>query len=39
MKLEISLAARLEFLARITDQECQHLLDTDKRFVRQHVHG
>lgn len=32
MKLEVSLAARLEFLARVTDKECQHLLDTDKRL-------
>lgn len=32
MKLEVSLAARLEFLARVTEKECQHLLDTDKRL-------
>ena len=32
MKLEASLATRLEFLARVTVKECQHLLDTDKRL-------
>lgn len=32
MKTGISLAARLEFLARVTDKECQHLLDTDSRL-------
>ena len=32
MKIGVSLAARLEFLARVTDKECQHLLDTDSRL-------
>ena len=32
MKTENSLAARLEFLARVTDKECQRLLDTDSRL-------
>lgn len=32
MKITPSLAARLEFLARVTDKECKHLLDTDGRL-------
>jgi hypothetical protein len=32
MKLSPSQTARLEFLARVTDKECQHLLDTDGRL-------
>lgn len=32
MKVAASLAARLEFLARVTDKECRHLLDTDARL-------
>lgn len=32
MKLEPALAARLEFLARVTQKEAQYLLDTDKRL-------
>ena len=28
MKIGVSLAARLDFLARVTDRECPHLLDT-----------
>ena len=32
MKIEPSQAARLEFLMRVTDKECQHLLDTDTRL-------
>lgn len=32
MKVAISLAARLEFLSRVTTKECQHLLDTDRRL-------
>lgn len=32
MKISPSLAARLEFLARVTTKECQHLLDTDRRL-------
>jgi hypothetical protein len=32
MKIEPSHAARLEFLLRVTDKECQHLLDTDTRL-------
>jgi hypothetical protein len=32
MKIAPSLAARLEFLARVTNKECQHLLDTDGRL-------
>ena len=35
MKIEVSLAARLEFLARVTDKECQHLLDTDGRLFSE----
>lgn len=32
MKITSSQTARLEFLARVTDKECQHLLDTDGRL-------
>jgi hypothetical protein len=32
MKIAASLAARLEFLARVTEKECRHLLDTDARL-------
>ena len=32
MKITASQTARLEFLARVTDKECQHLLDTDGRL-------
>ena len=32
MKITPSQAARLEFLARVTAKECQHLLDTDGRL-------
>ncbi len=32
MKLTNSQTARLEFLARVTNKECQHLLDTDGRL-------
>ena len=32
MKLEVSLAIRLQFLARATERQRQHLLDTDKRL-------
>lgn len=32
MKITPSQTARLEFLARVTDKGCQHLLDTDTRL-------
>jgi hypothetical protein len=32
MKITPSQTTRLEFLARVTDKECQHLLDTDGRL-------
>lgn len=32
MKITPSQTARLEFLARVTDKECLHLLDTDTRL-------
>lgn len=32
MKITPAQTARLEFLARVTDKECQHLLDTDSRL-------
>lgn len=32
MKITTSQAARLEFLARVTDKACLHLLDTDGRL-------
>jgi hypothetical protein len=32
MKITPSQTARLEFLVRVTDKECQHLLDTDGRL-------
>lgn len=32
MRLLATLAARLEFLSRVTEKECQHLLDTDRRL-------
>lgn len=32
MKITPSQTARLEFLARVTDKECQYLLDTDGRL-------
>lgn len=32
MKITTSQAARLEFLARVTHKECQHLLGTDGRL-------
>jgi hypothetical protein len=32
LKISTSLAARLEFLSRVTTKECQHLLDTDRRL-------
>jgi hypothetical protein len=32
MNIPSSLASRLEFLARVTDKECRHLLDTDGRL-------
>ena len=32
MRLVAALAARLEFLSRVTEKECQHLLDTDRRL-------
>lgn len=32
MKISESLAARLEFLSRVTTKECQHLLDMDCRL-------
>ena len=34
MKIMRSQAARLEFLARVTDKACLHLLDTDGRLFR-----
>ncbi len=30
MKIETTLAARLEFLSRVTEKECKHLLETDR---------
>ena len=35
MKITPSQSARLEFLARVTTKECQHLLDTDGRLFAQ----
>ena len=32
MKIAASLVARLEFLSRVTEKECKHLLDTDRRL-------
>ena len=32
MRITSSQAARLEFLARVTEKECKHLLDTDGRL-------
>lgn len=32
MKIAESLSARLEFLSRVTEKECRHLLDTDARL-------
>ena len=32
MKIADSLAVRLDFLARVTEKECRHLLDTDGRL-------
>ena len=32
MKVTAPLVARLEFLSRVTEKECQHLLDTDRRL-------
>lgn len=32
MKREPNLVARLEFLARVAEKECRHLLDTDQRL-------
>lgn len=32
MKITPAQVARLAFLARVTDKECQHLLDTDSRL-------
>lgn len=32
MKLAPSLSARLDFLVRVTEKECQYLLDTDNRL-------
>lgn len=32
MKIAESLSARLEFLSRVTEKECRHLLDTDSRL-------
>lgn len=32
MKIADSLATRLDFLARVTEKECRHLLDTDGRL-------
>ena len=32
MKLAPSLSARLQFLLRVTEKECAHLLDTDQRL-------
>ena len=32
MKVAVSLLARLEFLSRVTEKECKHLLDTDHRL-------
>jgi hypothetical protein len=32
MNITPSQTARLEFLARVTDKECRHLLDTDSRL-------
>lgn len=32
MRHDLSLVARLEFLSRVTDKECNHLLDTDARL-------
>ena len=32
MKIEAALAARLVFLSRVTEKECQHLLDTNERL-------
>lgn len=32
MKRESNMIARLEFLARVTEKECRHLLDTDQRL-------
>ena len=32
MNLEPSQVARLEFLMRVTEKECKHLLDTDQRL-------
>lgn len=33
MKITPAQVARLEFLSRVTDKECQHLLDTDTRLL------
>ena len=32
MMLASALAARLAFLSRVTDKECHHLLETDRRL-------
>ena len=32
MRITASLLARLEFLSRVTEKECKHLLDTDSRL-------
>lgn len=32
MKIAPAQSARLQFLARVTDKECRHLLDTDSRL-------
>ena len=33
MRVAAALAARLAFLSRVTEKECQHLLDTDRRLL------
>ena len=33
MKITLAQAARLEFLARVTDKACRHLLYTDGRIA------
>lgn len=35
MKITPAQVARLQFLVRVTDKECRHLLDTDHRLFGQ----
>ena len=35
MKITPAQVARLQFLVRVTDKECRHLLDTDQRLFGQ----